>query len=70
MDKYERFAVNHYFSDWPENMSFDEFFNTLYKHAGREDFEGITLHDDYTYFAWDYMVESVKRMVKRLRLMF
>jgi len=67
MDKYELFAIGHYFSEWPEQMSFDEFMTALYSGEGINDcwpaveYEGIPNED---------MAELIKSMVNCLRMTF
>ena len=67
MDKWEMFAVGHYFSEWPEHMSYKEFMAALEKGDDIEDcwhvveFEGIPNED------MAYMVDS---MVGSLRMTF
>jgi hypothetical protein len=67
MDKFELFAVGHYFSEWPEHMSYQEFMTALAKGDDIEDcwpvveYEGIPNEDI------GYMVDS---MVGSLRMTF
>jgi len=67
MDKYELFAVGHYFNDYPENMSYEKFITALQKGEDIEDcwpvaeYDGIPNEDMY------HMVTS---MVQCLRITF
>jgi hypothetical protein len=66
MDKYELYAVGHYFSEWPENMSFDDFMNALATDDNIQDcwpvvqYEGIP-NEDMAYLIKD-MVEGLRRV--------
>jgi hypothetical protein len=67
MDKYQLFAVNHYFSSYPEHINFDEFIGELEKDHDIEDlwpaieYEGIPNVD---------LAELVKSMINCLRMTF
>lgn len=67
MDKYELFAVNHYFSEWPEDKGFDWFLSELEQDHDIKDcwpaveYEGIPNMD---------MAELVKSMINCLRMTF
>jgi hypothetical protein len=65
MDKYQLFAVGHYFSEWPEDISYKEFMAALHKGDDIKDcwpvveYEGIP-NEDMAYLV-DSMVGSLMR---------
>ena len=66
MNKYQLFAVGHYFSEWPEHLSFEEFMTALQNDADIIDcwpvveYEGIPNPDMF------YMVTSMIQCLKEM----
>jgi len=67
MDKYELFAVGHYFSVWPENISFKEFIAELEKGDSIKDCWPVVEYEGIPYENMAYLVNS---MVDSLRMKF
>ncbi len=69
MDKYELFAVGHYFSEWPESITYKEFIAALEKDDSIEEcwpvveYEGIP-NENIAYLV-DSMVDSLRRTFKK-----
>ena len=66
-DKYEMFAVGHYFSDYPEDMTFEDFINAL---SNGDDIKDCWPVVEYEGIPNEDMAYLVKGMVDCLRITF
>ncbi len=67
MDKFEMFAVGHYFSEWPEDMNYSEFMEAL---RGGEDIKECWPVVEYEGIPNEDMFHLVDSMVNCLRITF
>lgn len=67
MDKYEKYAVSHYLTEWPEEFSFQQIFDDLL--SGDEGMS-IFSQEHYAEFNPEDLAYCIKDMADSLRMVF
>ena len=67
MNKYQRFALRHYLSYWPEDMVYDEVLDLLKRDVVRDD---LRLNDMYEGTWPELLVSEIENMAGALKLYF
>lgn len=67
MNKYQSYALNHYLSDYPENLSFNEILELL---LDENEFDSITVADHYELYDESDIADFILEMVRSLERHF